>query len=243
MGTCYGGRVIVAALNGSRAPGSHPALPVTLAALVADAVRCVRAGAGALHVHPRTAASGLETLDPDVVDQTVAAVRAASGVAVGVTTGAWIEPDPIKRVDAVSLWKEPDAASVNFSEDGAEDVAEALLHAGIAVEAGIWSVADAERLADSALAGRIARALVEVVRPSEDPIGTANEIVAALARLGVVAPVLIHSEDAATWPVLRHGLAHGLDVRIGFEDTFYLPDDAPASSNADLVARACRLAD
>lgn len=238
----YGQCVLVAALNGNREPGSHGALPVTTAELAADAVRCVQAGAGSLHLHPRAAASGLETLDPAVVDPTVAAVRAASGVAVGVSTGAWIEPDPARRADAVSSWTEPDAASVNFNEDGAEDVAAALLRAGIAVEAGIWSVADAERLVESGLGDRIARALVEVVGPTEDPVGAAMEIRVALARLGVVAPLLVHGEEASSWPLLRHGLAEGLDVRIGFEDSFCLPDGAPAASNAELVAAASRLA-
>jgi len=244
--TCFGGaynaRMLVAALNGNRAPGSHPALPLTLRELAADGVSCVRAGAGALHLHPRSAGSGLETLDPAVVDETVVTIRAATGVPIGVSTGAWIEPDPARRAELVSFWREPDMASVNFSEDGASLIAEALLDAGVALEAGIWSVADAERLAASGFSDRIARTLVEIVRPTEDPVGVAMEIEAALERLGIVAPVLVHGEQAATWPVLHHGIEHGLDIRIGFEDSFYLPDGAMAASNAELVEAACRLA-
>lgn len=138
--------VLQAALNGNRAPGSHRALPVMPPELVADGVSCVRVGAAALHIHPRSSSSGLETLDPAAVDETVAGVRAATGVPIGVSTGAWIEPDPTRRADLVSAWREPDMASVNLSEDGAELVAQALLEAGIGVEAGIWSVEDAERL-------------------------------------------------------------------------------------------------
>ncbi|WP_083769398.1 3-keto-5-aminohexanoate cleavage protein [Acidimicrobium ferrooxidans] len=56
--TCFGGaysaRMLVAALNGNRAPGSDRALPLTLRELAADGVSCVRAGAGALHLHPRS---------------------------------------------------------------------------------------------------------------------------------------------------------------------------------------------
>ena len=44
-------------------------------------------------MHPRDR-DGRETLDPDVIDAAVREVRAACGVPVGVSTGAWIEPDP-----------------------------------------------------------------------------------------------------------------------------------------------------
>ena len=230
-----------AALNGNRAPGSHPALPLTLTDLVADGRSCVRAGAAALHIHPRSSSSGLETLDPTVVDETVLAVRAATGVPIGVSTGAWIEPDLARRAEAVSSWREPDMASVNFSEDGAELVTEALLEAGIRVEAGIWSVADAERLAVSGFAHRLVRVLVEIVHPTEHPIGAVIEIEAALARLGIDAPILVHGEGAAAWPVMRHGLAHGLDIRIGLEDSLHLPHGAIAASNAALVEAALEL--
>ena len=42
--------------NGDRPRGSHPAVPITPDELAADAVECVRAGAAALHVHPRDSA-------------------------------------------------------------------------------------------------------------------------------------------------------------------------------------------
>ena len=88
--------MLKAALNGDRERGSHPALPFGAAELAADAAACVRAGAAAIHIHPRDD-EGWETLAADVVDHTVRAVRLAAGVAVGVSTGAWIEPDPRRR--------------------------------------------------------------------------------------------------------------------------------------------------
>src|SRR5688500_18007931 len=57
------GRVLLkACLNGPRHAGEHPALPVSLEALAADAVACVRAGAGAIHMHPRDG-EGRESLE------------------------------------------------------------------------------------------------------------------------------------------------------------------------------------
>jgi uncharacterized protein (DUF849 family) len=226
--------LVKAALNGSRAPGAHPALPITEQQLAADAAACARAGAGAIHMHPRDA-NGRESLDPAVIDRVVSVVRAACGVRVGVSTGAWIEPDPERRAALVASWREPDMASVNLGEEGAEPVMRALLAADIGVEAGVWSAEDAERLAATGLAGRLTRVLVEVVYDLPDPAAEARAIDEALDRLGVEAPRLHHGEQAATWPVLGQALCLGHDTRVGLEDTLALPDGSPAPSNEALV--------
>jgi uncharacterized protein (DUF849 family) len=74
-----------------------------------------------------------------------------------VTTGAWIEPDVIRRVELISRWRQPDYATVNLSEEGSLDVMRALLGAGVGIEAGVWTVADAELLVKSGLADRALR--------------------------------------------------------------------------------------
>ena len=230
------GRLLQACLNGPRERGEHPALPVAPAEMAADAVACVRAGARALHLHPR-AADGRESLEPEIVDPVVRHVRAASRVPVGVATGAWVEPDPERRAFLVGRWREPDYASVNLSEEGAAQVMRALLDGDIGVEAGVWSVEDAERLAATGAAGRVTRVLVEVMQGAgEEAAATAREIDAALDRLGIDARRLHHGEREATWPVLRQALTLGRDLRIGFEDTLVLPDGSHARDNAQLVA-------
>jgi uncharacterized protein (DUF849 family) len=231
--------VLKAALNGDRTHDEHPAVPRSPDALAADGAACVAAGAQALHVHPRDA-DGRERLDAAVVDGAVAAIRArCPGVPIGVSTGAWIERDPARRAALVAGWTAPDFASVNLSEPGAVAVMRALLDAGIGVEAGVWSVADADALAASGLQDRLVRVLVELidVAPAEVP-GAAAEIHAALDRHGVEAPRLQHGEGAATWPALADAVARGLDTRIGLEDTLLDPDGAPAVGNAALVAAA-----
>src|SRR5207244_897872 len=104
--------LIKACLNGSRSPDQHPAVPASPEQLAAEAQRAVAAGAGALHVHPR-AADGSETLDPAACDAAVLALRhACPGVPVGLSTGAFIEPDPARRLELISAWTErPDFAS------------------------------------------------------------------------------------------------------------------------------------
>jgi uncharacterized protein (DUF849 family) len=116
------GLLLKACLNGNRPPGAHPALPLTAPELAADAGAAMGAGADAVHVHPRDT-DGSETLSAVVVDTAVATIRAqAPGIAIGVSTGAWIVPDLAARVAAVSAWREPDFASVNLSEAGHGEV-------------------------------------------------------------------------------------------------------------------------
>ena len=148
--------LLQAALNGPFTKDEHPAMPITVAELAADARACVEAGAGAIHMHPRNQ-WGEETLDPDVINAAVREVKAACGVPVGVSTGAWIEPDHAAKLRFIAAWTEPDYASVNVSEDGWLDVVRALRENGIGVEAGVWSIEDARALA-AALAGDDSRA-------------------------------------------------------------------------------------
>ena len=235
--------LLKACLNGARLAGEHPALPLTVEAMAADAVTCVAAGAGAIHLHPRDG-DGRESLAVAIVDATVRRVRTACGVPVGVATGAWVEPDPVRRAALVAAWTEPDFASVNLSEPGAESVMRTLLAGGrVGVEAGVWSVDDAERLAATGLASRLTRVLVEVIDASRDTAaGAARDIDAALDRLGIAAPRLHHGERDATWPVLAQAVALGRDTRVGLEDTLLRPNGSVTAGNAELVALAGKIA-
>ena len=89
----------------------------------------------------------MDSLQPDVVDAAVSAVRhAVPGLPVGVTTGYWALPDADTRSRAVRRWSElPDFASVNWHEPGAQDLAELLLSRGVGVEAGIFHAEAAGR--------------------------------------------------------------------------------------------------
>jgi uncharacterized protein (DUF849 family) len=218
--------LLQAALNGPYTKADHPAMPVTADELAADAKACVEAGAGAIHMHPRDG-DGQESLAAEVIDATVRAVRAACGVPVGVSTGAWIEPDLQKRLALINRWTEPDYASVNISEDGWQEVIRALRERGIGVEAGIWSVDDARALKESGLQGDLTRSLIEPVDADPD---TAVALVAAI-RAEVGGSMLQHGDGAATWVLIEDAVRSGLDTRVGLEDI-------QEGTNAALVARA-----
>ena len=226
------------ALNGPWTRADHPAVPASMGELARDAAACVAIGAGAVHLHPRDP-EGRESLDVGVVDVVVTCVRDACGVPVGVSTGAWIEPDVERRVALVRAWRAPDYASVNLSEDGAVEVMGALLDAGVGIEAGVWSVEDAELLAASGL--DVTRVLIEPVDVgTEEAVAVVERIHAALDRFGVAAPRLQHGDGEATWVLLRDAIARGCDTRIGLEDTQYEPDGARTTGNAALVRAAAQ---
>ncbi|GHE95914.1 hypothetical protein GCM10014715_60300 [Streptomyces spiralis] len=224
-------------LNGSRTAADGAVVPLTPEAMAESAAGAVAAGATEVHVHPRTPC-GRESMSPRVVAAAVEAIRARVPVPVGVTTGAWTEPDPAARPARVRGWTVlPDVASVNWHEPGAEELAAALLARGVGVEAGIWSGTDgAARFAASPLAPRVLRVLAEVTDPA--PETAAESARALLAELGDAhgRPVLLHGEDGGVWAVLRVAGRLGLDARIGLEDTMVLPDGERARSNAQLVS-------
>ncbi len=177
-----------------------------------------------------------------MVDTAVEAVRDAAGVPVGVSTGAWIEPELGVRVAAVHRWTEPDFASVNLGENGALEVMSALLDRGINIEAGLASAEEVELLVSGGMAEGLLRVLIEPTDyDAADQLATARAIDAALDREAVDAPRLGHGLGVATWSVLEWSAARGHDLRIGLEDTLVMADGSLAEGKAALVAAAAAL--
>jgi len=135
----------------------------------------------------------------------------------------------------VTAWRQrPDFVSVNLSELGWAGIVRAALHAGIGVEAGLATPAEAELLARSPFAHQVLRTLVEVDGGVEEARATAE-----LIPDGV--PQLWHGYGPRTWEVISAAVSAGIDVRVGLEDTLVLPDGSPAAGNAELVAAAIAL--
>jgi len=232
-------------LNGARGRDAHPAVPVTSAEVAAAAAAAIAAGAEAVHVHPR-GDDGEESLLPEHIASVVLAVRRlCPGVPVGVSTGLWITAgDDRLRKTLVRRWGElpvsarPDFASVNVSEPGFTELIDTLHHAGIGVEAGVWSVADADALAATDHAGMVVRILVEIIgETGAQATSTADQILARLDQHDLRAPRLLHG-DSACWPLVIHAGRLGLTTRIGLEDTITGPDGTSVRDNAALVRHA-----
>jgi uncharacterized protein (DUF849 family) len=230
-----------ACLNGTRPPGDHEALPLTAEELARDAREVAAAGATAVHVHPR-GPDGLESLEPEHCDAAVAALReAAPGLEISLSTGLWITGGDVEhRLECVRGWRElPDCASLNVVEEGWAELGAELARRGVWIEIGLWRADGPGALAATRLARRCRRALVE---PQETApaiaVATAGAIDGGLERERIDLPQLHHGTDLTTWAVTDAGVRRGHEVRIGFEDTYSLPDARRAGSNAELVAAA-----
>lgn len=231
---------VKACINGARSPDQHPGLPITPRQLADEAVAAHRAGAKAVHMHPKTA-DGVDSLLPEVVDAAVSAVRhAAPGLPLGVTTGYWALPDADARLRAVDAWRVlPDFASVNWHEPGSDELARLLLSKGLGVEVGIFHAEAAESWAASELAQHCMRVMIEL--GGDGDIATADDLLSQVLAAGSPAPVLLHGLDESCWPLLEHAGVRGVQTRIGMEDTLRLPDGSTAPDNAALVSAAVQL--
>ncbi len=236
--------MLQACLNGNRKRDFHPAVPLSADELAADAKAVIAAGADQIHLHVRGPDSK-ESLHPDDVAHTLAAVRAAvPGVPLGLSTGWWIPPKGRARQEHIRAWQAlPDYVSINLIEEDSTEVIDLALAKGIGVEAGIWSAADAEKFVAHPTASHCLRVLIEI--NEQDPaaaMGAYREITAILDRASILLPRLLHGLDATMWDFWREALAQNLDGRIGLEDGKYLPSGTLADGNAALIRAARALA-
>lgn len=233
--------IVQACLNGARPYGYHPALPLSVEAMVADARACVTAGAGEVHVHPRSE-TGAESLV--AVETLMGPLRqACPGTLIGVSTGAWIENSKQATRACIAGWRQcPDYASVNLNEEDAPAVMTLLRKKGVGIEAGLASVADAERFVALPECHEVLRVLVEV---DEQDIAEAETALAGIEQIlqaaGMTRPLLLHGFDDTVWHFVRLAKAKGFSTRVGLEDGKLRTNGLVATDNAELVADAVAL--
>ncbi|MFI6148063.1 3-keto-5-aminohexanoate cleavage protein [Streptomyces sp. NPDC051109] len=234
---------VAVSLNGARGAVDGGAVPLSPPDVVESALAAVAAGAGEVLVHPRTPC-GRESLSPRVVGPLLDAVRGAGvSVPLSVSAGIGAEPDPAGRLERVRSWRVlPDRAVVHFAEPGAEELAQALLARGVAVDA-VVPLGGEAGAGPGTGPGPLARFLAWPVR---DPARIRLAVELASADPALVAglrwlppvPLLLFGREAAAWPVLRLAARCGAGARTGVGDVLHLPDGRPARSNAELVAAA-----
>jgi uncharacterized protein (DUF849 family) len=141
-------------------------------------------------------------------------------------------------------WRElPDHASANLNEPGAPAVIERLCRRGVGVEAGVASVADAERLVRLGLGRLCLRVLIEIEEQKLDQaMSTGDGILSVLALAELKKPILLHGFDDTVWPFVERAVREGFSTRVGLEDGSTLPHGRVAPSNAELVRAAVQIA-
>lgn len=252
--------LIVAALNGSRTRDECPKLPLSPQEVASEAKRAVDAGAGMVHVHARRA-DGAPSFD-FVIDELVAAIRGAVDVPISLSTQR-TQQTSLGTVTALFrvLSDLPDVGAVHVRapepdlpahREEARQILEALEEADVRpapVAGGLDALGDLEALYADSLLGRAPFVLLQLggamSASSDVAAGTPQNVVrlldaAADSLQGM--PVVASGRDDASPVVQAVAAAAGAHVRVGLEDAATLPDGSPASSSAQLVEHAVRLA-
>lgn len=252
------GTIVMAAPNGARrTKADHPNLPVTATELAAEAVLCRDAGASVLHLHVRDG-QGAHSLDAGLYREALAEVRGALGdsMVLQVTTEAVGRFSPEEQIAVVRALK-PEAVSLALrelapdaaGEPAARDLFEWMRDNRVWAQVILYDPADIARFVSLAETG-----LFAVARPSvllvlgRYTVGQVSDPQDLTPMLEALAPV----RDAVSWWVCAFGaqenacmaraIAEGGNVRVGFENNFYLPDGRRAGHTADLVALAAETA-
>jgi len=235
-----------------------PTLPVTIDELVTTARECAAVGASVIHVHIRDGAAR-PSLDPGLLRETVAALRAGSDLIVQLSSGGAVndsEPDRLRVLDAAPDMASCTMGTVNFGDDVfvnrwqfIVDLHTGMQERGIVPEYEIFDLGQLttlQRLLDRhglPVGGHVHVDLVLGV-PGGLP-GTTAALVACVQALRDLPDGTTFSATGigrSTLPVLLAALSAGGHLRVGMEDTVSYAKGQPVESNAQLVARAAAFA-
>ena len=260
------GRVVIsAALTGALTTRDQcEAIPYTPAEIAEEAAAAREAGAAVAHIHARTD-EGDPTFSTETYREVYEEVRDRTDIIINFSTGAVDEPvetrtDYIREVS-------PEVAALNmgsmnyakYSDRRGDFVFDQVFDNSFSeIQAFLSAMNDAGvkpelECFDTGHIGNI-RPLVKQGKLTH-PIQF-SLIMGVLGGIPATVENLAHQvrqlpEDATwqvigisrdQWPLVGAALSMGGNVRVGLEDNFYLPEGEMAESNADLVARAARMA-
>jgi 3-keto-5-aminohexanoate cleavage enzyme len=250
--------ITVAPTGAESSKADVPALPVTLAELVATAKECELVGASVIHVHIRDD-DARPTLDLGRLRDTVAALRAETNLIVQLSSGGAVsdpESDRLRVLDAGPEMASCTMGTVNFGDEVFVNRWEFIveLHSrmqehGIVPEYEIFDLGhltNLQRLLDRyglPAGGHVHVDLVMGV-PGGMP-GTTEALVAckhALRDLPAETTFSATGIGRTTLAVVLASLSAGGHLRVGMEDTVTYARGKPVEGNAQLVARAAAFA-
>jgi uncharacterized protein (DUF849 family) len=250
--------ITVAPTGAESSKADVPALPVTLAELVSTAKECEAVGASVIHVHIRDDAAQ-PTLDLGRLRDTVAALRAETGLIVQLSSGGAVtdpEEDRLRVLEAAPDMASCTMGTVNFGDDVflnrwafIIELHQRMQAAGIVPEYEIFDLghlAALQRLLGKYGLPAGGHVHVDFVMgvPGGMP-GTTSALVACAQAINDLPDGTTFSATGigrTTLPVLLASLSAGGHLRVGMEDTVTYAKGQPVDSNAQLVARAAGLA-
>jgi 3-keto-5-aminohexanoate cleavage enzyme len=232
----------------------NPKVPYTPEEIAEEVVRSAEEGASVVHIHARTD-DGRPTTDPDVIRRIRDLIRERSDIVIGMSTGAEVgmsHDERIRVLDAGPEIASLNTGSMNFGDelfDNPPELIEALAKRmaadGVRPELEIYDLGML-----GAVAGLLDRGLVAEPPLYNFVMGVPGGIPASAENL----LSLLHNRPRpGPWTVTgvgRHQLplttlacAIGGHMRVGFEDNVSYRRGELATSNAELVARARRIAE
>jgi len=235
---------MVAPTGARRGKADHPAVPLCLPEIVAEATACHRAGADALHLHVRDE-EGRHSLDPGRYAEALAELRhALPALPVQITTEAAGLFDVAAQADCVRALR-PDWISLSVREM-ARDLPEAKrLYAeahdmGCRIQHILFDDADLDLLIAWRADGTILAGPLEVIhvlgRYADGLPSHPSQVAGRLAPLQGQARQMLCAFGSQEHACLIEAARHGADLRVGFENSLTAPDGTPWADNAASVA-------
>ena len=260
------GRVVIsAALTGALTTREQcEAIPYTPEEIAAEAAAAREAGAAVAHIHARTD-EGEPTFSTETYREVYEEVRARTDILVNFSTGAVDEPveDRTDYIREVS----PDMAALNmgsmnyakYSDRREEFVFDMVFDNPFSeIRAFLGAMNDAGvkpelECFDTGHVGNIRPLLEsgELDHPVQFSLvmgvlggipATVENLAHQVRQLPADATWQVIGVSRDQWPLVSAALAMGGNVRVGLEDNFYVSEGEMAESNADLVAKAARMA-
>lgn len=247
--------VITCACTGAETTKTqNPALPVTVDEVARAAEECRRAGAAILHLHVRRD-DGSPTASPERFKEVIEAVRRKTDIIVEITTGGAVGDTPQERLKPIALIQPEmaslDCGTVNFGDEFIVNTLPTMR--AFAAEFRKYKVQPTLECFDlgHVYASRILvkEGLLEppyhygfvLNVPGAVPYSVAN-LEAFCRALPDGADFTIMGIGRSSLPAQYGAIAMGGWIRVGFEDNVYFSKGVLATSNAELVERASRIA-
>jgi len=250
---------------------NHPELPVTPKEIAESALEAHSAGASVAHIHVRDPQTAQPSMAFELYREVVERIRDASDMVINLTTGAGarIVPDdadpiglgpgttwslPEKRAEHVVKLKPDlcslDVGSINFGPrvfantlPHVQDMASRIKAADVRPELEVFDLGHLE----------IAKHLIDNSFVDPPPViqlclGIQWGIPATTKSMLLMKEALpshaiwgAFGVGPASFPMVAQSALLGGNVRVGFEDNFYLSQGIPARSNAELVEKTVRI--
>jgi 3-keto-5-aminohexanoate cleavage enzyme len=239
--------IITAALTGPIATKKdNPAVPGTPEEMAVSAKAAYEAGAAIVHIHLRD--NDTPTVDLDVAQRTVDAVRAACPAIIQFSTGGLNIPyeDRMRIVESRPLRATLNPCTMTFATgefsnppDKMPLLAKRMIELDIKPEVEIYDTGHLDMMLELVKKGLLVEPLqVSFVMGVRGGMAADPMILTYLVnRLPAGTSWQVIAIGRANLPLTTIGLAMGGNARTGLEDTLLLEKGRPARSNAELVER------